>query len=304
MPIYVLTEDEDVTRVRIDGVEVASFTKQTPRPLISLPLRERSLSSSIFAGEKAKLQRARKHLDELITLADNYMGSQPLYIREVGESVIARVENPVPQEINVVLGDVVHNLRAAIDLLVCDLIRSNGGKITRHSTFPITMGGIQSSHIKNQLAGMSQRAIKVLSRITHSQPWNEALLLLHGLDIMDKHNSLVAVAAATVRSHTKVGIPGLFTGPSGELRFGGAGLDGTPFLRDAGASTSFTTVFLTDQDTEIYRYIPDIPQEVAIFGDLVFGPGEKGMGAPILQTLDALSQVVERILVLCERRAF
>ena len=302
MPVYTLSQNEYGANVRVDGVEVAAFVNQTPRPLISIPLRLRPLSASILAGEKAKLQRARKHLAELASLVAEYMSTQPIRASEVGDSIIVRVANQVPQEINVVLGDVVHNLRSAIDLLVCDLIRANGSQVTRDSAFPITTNGIQSSHIKKQLAGMNQRAIKVLSRITHNQSWNEALLLLHGLDIMDKHNSLIAVAAATVCVHTRVGVPGLFAGPSGDLRFGGAGPDGLPFLRDAGAPAGFTTVFLTDQDTEVYRYDPDIPQEVEISGDLVFGPGEKGAGASILQTLDALSQAVERILVLCERR--
>jgi hypothetical protein len=304
MPVYTLSQNEDGASVHIDGVEVGAFFNQSPWPLFSVPLRTRPLSDSIFPGGKAKLQRARKHLAELVSVIAEYMKTQPLRAKEVGDSLIAFVESQVPQEINVVLGDVVHNLRASIDLLVCDLIRANGCQVTRDSAFPIATKGIQGPHLKKQLAGMSPLAVNVLSRITHNQSWNEALLLLHGLDIMDKHNSLVAVAAATVRVHTRVGIPGLFTGPSGELLIGGAGPSGTPFLLDAGTPVGFTTIFLTEKETEVFRYLPDIPQEVAVFGDLVFGPGEKGAGAPILQTLDELSQVVERILVLCERRCF
>lgn len=303
MPIYTLNQNEDCTSVHIDGVEVAAFANEFARPLITLPLRARPLSTSIFADEKAKLQRARKHFAELITLVDEYMSTQPFSFSAVGDAVIVRVEKQVPQEINIVLGDVVHNLRAALDLLVCDLIRANGSQVTRDSAFPITKGGIQTSHVKKQLAGMSQSGVKVLSRITHNQSWNEALLVLHGLDIMDKHNALVAVGAATVRVHASVGVPGLFIGPGGELRLGGPGPDGAPFLRNAGSPVGFTTAFLTDQETEVYRFAPDIPQEVAVMCDLVFGAGEKGAGAPILQTLDALSKVIERILVLCERRA-
>ncbi len=303
MPVYTLNENENGTSVRIDGVEVAAFAQKLERPLISLPLRIRPLSNSIFAGEKAKLQRAKKHFAELVTLVNEHKSSQPFRCSEIGDSIIVSVEKQVPQEVNIVLGDVVHNLRAALDLLVCDLIRANGSQVTRDSAFPITTGGIQASHVKKQLAGMSQSAVKVLSRITHNQSWNEALLTLHGLDIMDKHNALVAVGAATVRVHASVGVPGLFIGPGGEIRFGGLGPDGAPFLRNAGSPVGFTTAFLTEQETEVYRYVPDIPQEVAVVFDLVFGPGEKGAGAPILQTLDVLSNVIERILVLCERRA-
>lgn len=278
MPIYTLNQNENGTSVDIDGVEVAAFADKLTRPLISLPLRTRPLNTSIFAGEKAKLQRAKKHFAELVTLVNEHMSTQPFRFSDIGDSVIVRVEKQVPQEINIVLGDVVHNLRAALDLLVCDLIRANGSQVTRDSAFPITTGGIQTSHVKKQLAGMSQSAVKVLSRITHNQSWNEALLILHGLDIMDKHNALVAVGAATVRVHANIGVPGLFIGPGGELRIGGPGPDGAAFLRNAGSPVGFTTTFLTEQETEVYRYVPDIPQEVAVVCDLVFGPGEKGAG--------------------------
>lgn len=302
MPIYTLNQNEDGTSIRIDGVEVATFVDKLALPLISIPLRARPLKISIFEGEKAKLHRARKHFAELVTLVNEYMNTQPFRFSEIGDAIVGRVEKQVPQEINTVLGDVVHNLRSALDLLVCDLIRANEGQVTRDSAFPITKDGIQNYHVKKQLAGMSPHAVKVLSRITHNRSWNEALFVLHGLDIMDKHNALVAVGAATVQVHASVGVPGLFTGPGGELRIGGPGPDGAPFLRNAGFPAGFTTVFLTDQETEMYRYVPDIPQEVAVACDLVFGPGEKGAGAPILQTLDTLSQAIERILILCERR--
>jgi hypothetical protein len=308
MPVYGLIPNEDGMSVHIDGIEVAAFKDEVAMPLnslplISLPLRARPLSVATFEGEKAKLQRARKHFEELVTLVHEYMSTEPFRFSEVGDVVFGRIEKQVPREINLVLGDVVHNLRAALDLLVCDLILSNQNQVTRDSAFPIMTGGIQTCHAKRQLAGMSHRAVKLLSRITHNQSWNEALLVLHGLDIMDKHKALVAVGTATVHVHASVGVPGLFIGPGGELRIGGPGLDGAPFLRNAGSPMGFTTVFLTDQDTEVYRYVPDIPQEVAVMGDLVFGAGEKGAGAPILQTLDTLSKVIERILVLCERRA-
>ncbi|CAD5377166.1 conserved hypothetical protein [Pseudomonas sp. OF001] len=303
MPVYMLSDSENGASVRIDGVEVAAFVKNVERPLISIPLRARRLNASVFAGEKAKLKRARQHFGELVALVNEYMAVQPFRFSEIGDSIIGCVEKQVPQEINIVLGDVVHNLRSTLDLLVCDLVQANGRKVSKDSAFPMWVGGIQPWHAEKQLAGVSQRAFKVLFKITKNQLWNEALLMLHGLDIMDKHRALVAVGAATVRVHANIGMPGLFIGPSGEIRFGGPGPDGAPFLRKAGSPVGFTTTFLTEQEMEVYRYVPDIPQDVEVACDLVFGPGEKGAGAPILQTLDMLSNVIERILVLCERRA-
>lgn len=303
MPIYSLNHSDELTSLYIDGNEVASFERSVQRPLITRPLRPRPLNTSMFSGEKAKLQRARRHLAELAKIIDDYMSSRPIHFHEVGDSVMARVDRPIPDDINVILGDVVHNLRSILDLLVCDLVRANGGSVTRDNAFPIVNKGIQPNHIRKQLEGLSQRAIKVLTRITHSPQWNEALLLLHGLDIMDKHNSLVAVCSAIVSVQTNIGIPGLFVGPNGDLRIGGPGPDGGSLMRNAGTPVNFSAKFISEQETEVYRYIPDIPQEIQILGDLVFGPGEKGEGAPILITLDALSQAIERILVLCERRA-
>ena len=303
MPIYSFNQSDKLTNLRIDGNELASFDSSVQRPLITKPLRCRPLSTSIFSGEKAKLQRARRHLAELARIIDDYMSSRPFHFHEVGDSVMARLDRLIPDEINVILGDVVHNLRSILDLLVCDLVRANGGSVTRDNAFPIVNKGIQPTHTRKQLEGLSQRAIKVLTRITHSPQWNEALLLLHGLDIMDKHNSLVAVGSAIVSVQASIGIPGLFVGPDGDLRIGGPGPDGAPLMRNAGAPVNFSAKFIFEQEAEVYRYIPETPQTIQILGDLVFGPGEKGEGAPILKTLDALSQAIERILVLCERRA-
>ncbi len=303
MPLYVLNQAESATSVYVDGQEVASYRQIEQRPLIATPLRDRNLNTAVLSGEKAKLARARKHLQELVVLIHEYLTRTPFSFSEQGDSLVGKISEPIPTDINVVLGDVVHNLRAALDLMICDLVRANGSQPTRDSAMPIVIGGVKPSHLAKQLAGVSARGHKFLRRLTHNVRWNDALLVLHGLDIMDKHNSLVAVGAATVRVHASVGIPGLFLGPDGSMRIVGPGPGGKPLLRPAGSPTSFNVVFLTNEQAEVYRYVPDIPQEVAVQCELVFGPGEKGGGLPIVQTLDVLAQVVERILVLCERRA-
>ncbi len=44
-------------------------------------------------------------------------------------AMIARIRKAPPLALSTVIGDVVHNLRAALDLMACDLVRLNGGNV-------------------------------------------------------------------------------------------------------------------------------------------------------------------------------
>jgi hypothetical protein len=67
-------------------------------------------------------------------------------------------------------GDIVHNLRGAYDLLACDLVRHNGGEVTRGTGFPISasLDGF-TQNLPRQLSGASDTAIDLDSREAQAQ---------------------------------------------------------------------------------------------------------------------------------------
>lgn len=98
----------------------------------------------MLAGSKLKVARAKQHLHELDVLVQRYFAAQPFSHYEsrdpqTGEDVIHLVvaSNP-PRIASAIAGDALQNLRSALDLMVCDLIRAN-------NNFPSANSGFRSS---------------------------------------------------------------------------------------------------------------------------------------------------------------
>ena len=95
-------------------------------------------------GPRAKIARAKKHFADLAnaTVAITEADAQPYSVvveRQANGEVVFRVKDvvQVPPTLSCILGDFVHNLRSALDILVCDLARHNGADITTEHGFPI-----------------------------------------------------------------------------------------------------------------------------------------------------------------------
>ena len=129
-----------------------------------------------------------------------------------------------PSEVSLCLGDTLHNFRAALDYLSKQMVLLAGGVPNRNTGFPIreTVHQFKSdSGVK--LLGMSK---PMISLVRQWQPFElekfnryraQTLLELEQLDIADKHNDLVLVAA---------GSAGAFwpAGGSGDAGLGSASL--------------------------------------------------------------------------------
>jgi hypothetical protein len=77
-----------------------------------------------------KTQRAREHLTQLNPVQEE-IGSQSYLATDVqrdGRDVLVRlrVKNPVPRRVGCIVGDIVHNLRAALDYLAWLAVEWNG----------------------------------------------------------------------------------------------------------------------------------------------------------------------------------
>src|ERR1700694_4118323 len=87
-------------------------------------------------GSRAKVQRAKEHFQGLIIAHAQFMNLNPHGFvidenPETGERIWrARISRETPVEWRVVAGDVVHNLRAALDFLAYQLWVANGKKGT------------------------------------------------------------------------------------------------------------------------------------------------------------------------------
>jgi hypothetical protein len=126
---------------------------------------------------------------------------------------------PIPENIPVILGDAVHNLRSSLDHLIYRLVSvyTNGLGPFTHLYFPIGADAVsfedglkRASECKTKPTGVVQRlgpaAIKAIRSI---EPYpggrGELLWQLHKLDILDKHCLLLTVGACNDRQTMSLG---------------------------------------------------------------------------------------------------
>jgi hypothetical protein len=154
-------------------------------------------------GPRLKLDRAKKHLNDLEEGVNRFFETDPyeLFVEdnlEAGQRQhkIRRVD-PVPDALGLIAGDVIHNLRSALDHLVWQLVIANGKKPDDMRTeFPVWSkeAGFKKGK-PGRAKGISKEALNVLYGLKPYQGGNDALWLLHQLDIVDKHRLLLAVAS-------------------------------------------------------------------------------------------------------------
>lgn len=123
------------------------------------------------------------------------------------------VEFPIPprhlDEIACCVGDAVHNLRSALDLLACQVVEKSGGNPDSvHFPFAktaadLTTGGrskkgmIGDKHF-DRARPDAQQALLALA--PHGEPNGNRLLWgLHRLDLVDKHQDLLVLSTATTK---------------------------------------------------------------------------------------------------------
>jgi hypothetical protein len=96
-------------------------------------------------GIRLKIERAKKHIRDLDTAIQAFVLNKP-YRLEVKPHPIAEIQHttlyvaeikPVPQEISLIVGDAIHNLRSALDHLAWQLVEAGGGTPDRNTYFPI-----------------------------------------------------------------------------------------------------------------------------------------------------------------------
>lgn len=96
-----------------------------------------------------------------------------------------------PEHFSVLVGDALHNLRAALDVMAVDVVRANGGS-GDDAYFPFSRDASALEHaIRARFSGASQAAQDKIRALKPYQTGNPELRALHDLDIQDKHRELI-----------------------------------------------------------------------------------------------------------------
>jgi hypothetical protein len=307
---FAVNVSKGTTTLYRDGGAVGVYDAPIQGPSPNIKLRGFS-NANRLVGPKLKIERAKCHIRELEAAYQAFSYPNPYnLIREVdpntGENVYRIiVQKDIPIELSTVIGDIVHNLRAVLDYVACDLIRANGDADTTNRGLPIDK---RAKRLKpgtvSKIQGVSPKAERLILRLKACDRWNVPMWCLHWLDILDKHNCIVPAAAAVIRIQAKVGVPGMFVGPDGNIRLLGPGPDGKPLLVDAGTPTQFRQIFPVKNNIEVYRSPAGFQEDVQVAVGIAFHQTGVAEGEPVIETLTQLAKVVERTIEIVERSAF
>lgn len=166
-----------------------------------------------FRASRIKIDRARAHLAELETVVEAYVASEPAKFSGSIEGdrisvTMERLEGP-PDVICAIVGDIVHNLRASLDLLACELCRINS-KSDEGVYFPFCEkeSELDAMIVRRGFDRAGDAAIRLLREYKPYRGGNVALRGIHDLDIQDKHQALILGAAGVGSPIFKINAPG------------------------------------------------------------------------------------------------
>ena len=203
---------------------------ETCSSLLVNPADERLVSSRL------KTDRARKHLAELRGKLEAFFATDPYKIAATRDSVSRRptyyVESvrDTPIAVSVVAGDVLHELKCALDHLAYQLYLVGSGRSSgaRHVYFPVSDDAARyKSESRRKTEGMKRQAIAALAELEPYEGGKGSILWrLHRLNNIDKHRLLITAGSAYRAvdiSHTfkalapEVSFPSVFLKPESRL---------------------------------------------------------------------------------------
>ena len=153
-----------------------------------------------LSGARLKLQRANKHISDsetaVISLKHAYVSSIETHAPTGGHSI--KYECPrfsdLVNEIALITGDAIHNLRASLDHAWVSIIRHLKLPVTKWTKFPFAESAeaLDKTLGERKIVSASPALFKKIS--AEVQPYrggNALLWALHDADIADKHKLLI-----------------------------------------------------------------------------------------------------------------
>lgn len=200
-------------------------------------------------GIRAKLARGVEHLLDLDERVATYLDSEPLGIRrEVSpdgrrQVFVLKQERPPGLDLSVLVGEVVHQLRSAVEHVAHGLVLSNGGEPTRKTAFPVHRTRPAQLKIDGGVASEALVLVDGFQPYQAPNPSEHPLHVLNRLWNIDKHRALHLTTLNLRRSQIFVGSPDGSSLAGGQFQ--------TSVLRDDSVVGAFDFAIAPDPDSEI-----------------------------------------------------
>lgn len=157
---------------------------------------------------KVKIERAKKCLSDLESKLSEFRNEHFYAVitendPKIGETIQGRVGGPYPKKYRIlpfdalaIAGDLVHNLRCALDHLANQLVWvGSDSEPSRGVCFPIAKDAASYERDKaGKVKGMCPKAIKAIDALKPYKGGNNPLWRIRELDDIDKHRTLFTYA--------------------------------------------------------------------------------------------------------------
>jgi len=239
-----------------------------------------------FHASRLKIERAKQHISDLNTRIAQFQGSDFYRISfdkhpQTGKDCFSYQEIKVlpSEELALVIGDALHNLKGALDLAINTIIFNRLSRYDDFARFPFRK--IRDDLIAAINGGLIHQASEAVSSfiVDSVKPYkggNDALWTLHELNILDKHRLLLPVMqVAAVHDLRFEDDRGEKIVVSNWIFTGGFQISDTPFIGHA-------NVKITNKGKPTLH--------------VFFDKGLPCEGQPVLPTLHQLTEVVTGVI--------
>jgi hypothetical protein len=166
-------------------------------------------TQSRINGITLKIERAKEHIRHLDSRIQDFLGNKPYVIGakphripQIEHTTLYIVEvSPVPDDIPLIMGDAIHNLRSSLDHLAWQLVEAAGFTPNKDTYFPVsdTAHKYASAIGKGEIKHIPQGALDMIRLVQPAFTNDMTLWLLHQLDIVDKHRLVLTTVTSMDR---------------------------------------------------------------------------------------------------------
>ncbi len=240
--------------------------------------------STPFYSARLKVGRAKHHINDMYALAQVFAQTHPHTVTveqdpNTGNDVLRIAPaDPLPDELLLILGDALHNIRSALDHAWVQMVVTP----SKYTKFPVreTREGFECA-----IGGLKENACEDIKSflVDVVQPYRggrgEMILDLHDIDIEDKHWLLIAHRQFTV-------------------------VRGLTAVDDRGEEFAIGDWLILPSVTTSQPFEGHSKFHITNYGEarteVIFGDGMPFNGRNVMPTLKALTELVSRFLDCCD----
>ena len=236
-----------------------------------------------------KLKWARHHINKFVARSNAFLAERPFTLmerhqRKAGKTTYrVKVEKTMLPEFSLIIGDAIHNMRAALDIVLFEMAGHVEPKIA--FPFPDKPDTIKAAIKERKVRAAGEKVVEAITRLQPYPTGEHLLYFIHALDIQDKHRLLILAGQRAV-----------FTTGSGNDKILGPMLreypkPGVNIILDGPEETNLVTI----RRPYVTRDLPDSENEAKVQPafTITFGETEIFSGNPVVNILRGLTDEAE-----------